>query len=34
MEKGHPRNEVVLVMRKAGLAHWKNISGYLRRPLA
>ncbi|MEH8254414.1 IS5 family transposase [Aeromonas veronii] len=33
-EKGHPRNEAVLVMRKEGLAHWKKISGYHRRSLA
>ena len=33
-EKGHPRNEAVLVMRKEGLAHWKKISGYHRRLLA
>jgi hypothetical protein len=26
--KGHPRNEVVLVMRKEGLAHWKKKSWY------
>lgn len=30
-EKGNPRNEAVLVMRKEGLAHWKKISGYHRR---
>ncbi|CAJ1836885.1 IS5 family transposase ISAs13 [Aeromonas veronii] len=34
MEKGHPRNETVLLMRKEGLAHWKKISGYHRRSLA
>ncbi|AMQ43387.1 IS5 family transposase [Aeromonas veronii] len=33
-KKRHPRNEVVLVMRKEGLAHWKKISGYHRRSLA
>ncbi len=33
-EKGHPRNETVLVMRKEGLEHWKKISGYQRRSLA
>ena len=33
-EKGHPRNEAVLVMRKEGLAHWKKMSGYHRRSLA
>nr|WP_139709061.1 IS5 family transposase [Aeromonas allosaccharophila] len=33
-EKGHPRNEAVLVARKEGLAHWKKISGYHRRSLA
>ena len=33
-EKGHPRNEAVLVMRKEGLTHWKKISGYQRRSLA
>ncbi|WP_425889385.1 IS5 family transposase [Aeromonas veronii] len=32
--EGHPRNEVVLVMRKEGLAHWKQQSGYHRRSLA
>ena len=32
--KGHPRNEAVLVMRKEGLAHWKKISGYHCRSLA
>ncbi len=34
LEKGHPRNEAVLEMRKQGLAHWKKISGYHRRSLA
>ena len=34
MEKGHARNDAVLVMRKEGLAHWKKISGYHRRSLA
>ncbi|MND56505.1 Transposase DDE domain protein [compost metagenome] len=33
-EKGHPRNEAVLVMRKEGLAYWKRVSGYHRRSLA
>ena len=33
-EKGHPRNEAVLVMRKEGLAHWKKMSGYHRRSQA
>ncbi len=33
-EKGHPRDESVLVMRKEGLAHWKKMSGYHRRSLA
>ncbi len=33
-KKGNPRNEVVLVMRKEGLAHWKKISGYNRCSLA
>lgn len=33
-EKGHPRNEAVLVMLKEGLAHSKKISGYHRRSLA
>lgn len=33
-KKGHPRNEVVLVMRKEGLDHWKKTSGYHRRSLA
>ena len=33
-EKGHPRNEAVLVMRKEGLAHWKKASGYQRSSLA
>ncbi len=34
-EKGHARNDAVLVMRKEGLAHWwKTISGYHRRSLA
>lgn len=33
-EAGHPRNEAVLVMRKAGLTHWKQLSGYHRRSLA
>lgn len=33
-EKGHPRNEAVLVMRKEGLTHWKKMSGYHRRSLA
>lgn len=33
-EKGHPRNEAVLVAHKEGLAHWKKISGYHRRSLA
>lgn len=32
-KKEPPRNEAVLVMRKDGLAHWKKISGYLRRSL-
>ncbi len=32
-EKGHARNDAVLVMRKEGLAHWKKISGYHRRSL-
>ncbi len=32
-EKGHPRNEAVLVMRKEGLVHWEKISGYHRRSL-
>ncbi len=32
-EKGHPRNEAVLVMRKEGLVHWKTMSGYHRRSL-
>ncbi len=34
LEKGHARNDAVLVMRKEGLAHWKKISGYHRRSLA
>ena len=34
MEKRHPRNDAVLVMRKEGLAHWKKVSGYHRRLLA
>ncbi len=33
-EKGHPRNEAVLVMRKEGLAHWRKISEYHGRSLA
>ena len=33
-EEGHPRNEAVLVMRKEGLTHWKQQSGYHRRSLA
>ena len=33
-EKGHPRNEAVLVMRKEGLAYLKRVSGYHRRSLA
>lgn len=33
-KKGHPRNEAVLAIRKAGLAHWKTIAGYHRRSLA
>ncbi len=33
-ERGHPRNEAVLVMRKEGLAHWKTMSGYHQRSLA
>ena len=32
--KGHPRHEAVLVMRKEGLAHRKKISGYHCRSLA
>lgn len=34
-EKGHPRNEAVLVGdAQEGLAHWKKMSGYHRRSLA
>ena len=33
-EKGHPRNDAVLVMRKEGLPYWKQVSGYHRRSLA
>lgn len=34
MEKGHPRNDAVLVMRKKGLVHRKKILGDHRRSLA